>query len=145
MRDHFAVISSAVRAHHGAVVKTIGDAVMATFSRVDEGLAAVREMHRAISAAGNVAQPLALKTSLHVGPCLAVNANERLDFFGTTVNLAARMVGCCEGGDLALSDELFRRPETRPFLESCAAPAVPSEVRFRGFAEPHLVWRLRMV
>ena len=145
VRDHFAVSSSAVRAHHGAVVKTIGDAVMATFSRVDEGLAAVREMHRAISAAGNGAQPLALKTSLHVGPCLAVNANERLDFFGTTVNLAARMVGCCEGGDLALSDELFRRPETRPFLESCAAPAVPSEVRFRGFDEPHIVWRLRMV
>lgn len=55
VRDHFAVLAEAVRAHHGAVVKTIGDAVMATFSRVDEALAAVRAMHRALDSAGGKA------------------------------------------------------------------------------------------
>ncbi|HYR58247.1 MAG TPA: DUF5939 domain-containing protein, partial [Chthoniobacteraceae bacterium] len=145
VRDHFKVLSDAVAAHHGTVVKTIGDAVMATFSRVDEALAAVRQMHRELaSSRGNGAQPLVLKSSLHVGPCLAVNANERLDFFGTTINLAARMVGCCEGGDLAVSDELFRRPEMKEFLSSCAEAPQPSEVHFRGFEKPHLVWRLAM-
>ena len=143
VRDHFVVLVNAVSTHRGTVVKTIGDAVMATFSRVDEALDAVREMHRMInSARGRASEPLVLKTSLHVGPCLAVNANERLDFFGTTINLAARMIGCCEGGDLAVSDELFRRPEMLKFLEFCAAPPEPSEVHFRGFEKPHLVWRL---
>ena len=104
---------------------------------------AVREMHQTINSASvKGSEPLVLKTSLHVGPCLAVNANERLDFFGTTINLAARMIGCCEGGDLAVSDELFRRPETLAFVEACAAPPEPSEVHFRGFEKPHLVWRL---
>ena len=146
VRDHFAVLAEAVRAHHGAVVKTIGDAVMATFSRVDEALAAVRAMHRALdSAGGKGTQPLALKSSLHVGPCLAVNANERLDFFGTTINLAARMVGCCQGGDLTVSDELYQQPEMREFLKSCNVPPEPSEVQFRGFDKPHVVWRLTMV
>jgi class 3 adenylate cyclase len=146
VRDHFAVLSEAVRARHGTVVKTIGDAVMATFSRVDEALDAVREMHRAIAAVGGTGTaPLILKSSLHVGPCLAVNANERLDFFGTTINLASRMVECCKGGDLAVSDELFRRPEMTEFLRSCPTLPEPSEVHFRGFEKPHLVWRLRMV
>lgn len=145
VRDHFSVISEAVRAQHGTLVKTIGDAVMATFSQVDEALAAVREMHRLLNT-GNTrgGEPLVLKSSLHVGPCLAVNANERLDFFGTTVNLAARMIGCCHGGDLAVSDELFRRPEMAAFLAACPEPPEPSEVHFRGFEEPHLVWRMVM-
>lgn len=86
-----------------------------------------------------------MKSSLHVGPCLAVNANERLDFFGTTINLAARMVGCCQGGDLTVSDELYQRPEMRDFLNSCNVPPEPSEVQFRGFDKPHVVWRLTMV
>ncbi len=145
VRDHFTVLSDAVRAQHGTVVKTIGDAVMATFTLVEEGLAAVREMHRQLAVAGaNGAPPLVLKSSLHVGPCLAVNANERLDYFGTTINLAARMVECCQGGDLAVSDELFSHPEMVPFLEKCPEPPEPSEVHFRGFAKPHLVWRIAM-
>jgi class 3 adenylate cyclase len=103
-------------------------------------------MHRTLRASdGRNPEPLVLKTSLHVGPCLAVNANERLDFFGTTINLAARMIGCCQGGDLAVSDELFRRPEMNDFLQSISARAEPSEVRFRGLDEPHLVWRVTMV
>jgi class 3 adenylate cyclase len=143
VRDHFSVISQSVARHHGTVVKTIGDAVMGTFSRADEALAAVREMHRAL-AISTGGEPLVLKSGLHVGPCLAVNANERLDFFGTTINLASRMVGCCHGGDLTVSDELFRRPEMMPFLENLAEPPEPLEVRFRGFDSPHLVWRLAM-
>jgi class 3 adenylate cyclase len=145
VRDHFAVLMEAVRDHHGAVVKTIGDAVMATFSRVDEALAAARQMHRKLAVANPATgESLALKSSLHVGPCLAVNANDKLDFFGTTINLAARMVDCCRGRDLTVSDELFQRPEMTEFLAGIARPPEASEVRFRGFDEPRRVWRLEM-
>jgi class 3 adenylate cyclase len=103
------------------VVKTIGDAVMATFSRVDEALGAVRQMHQKIPAVNQSGgAPLVLKSSLHVGTCLAVNANDKLDFFGTTINLAARMVECCRGCDLTVSDEFFHRPEMSDFLEATA-------------------------
>jgi class 3 adenylate cyclase len=145
VRNHFSILTEAIRAHHGTLVKTIGDAVMATFSRVDEALAAVRQMHRQLdAAAGNKGAPLRLKSSLHIGPCLAVNANGRLDFFGTTINRAARMVECCEGGDLTVSDELFQRPEMAPFLTDRAEPQ-PREVQFRGFDTAHRVWRIGMV
>jgi class 3 adenylate cyclase len=146
VRNHFAILQAAVRIHHGTIVKTIGDAVMAAFSRVDEALAAVRQMHQDLPTANPELKPgLALKSSLHVGPCLAVNANDRLDYFGTTVNLAARMVECCKGGDLTVSDELFHRPEMASFVSACAEPPEPSEVQFRGFDSPHRVWRIAMV
>jgi class 3 adenylate cyclase len=147
VRNHFAVLIEAVRAHRGTVVKTIGDAVMAVFSRVDEALQAVRQMHERLSLANpdpSLASRLTLKSSLHVGPCLAVNANDKLDYFGTTVNLAARMVDRCHGGDLTVSDEFFQRPETVEFLKTVRQAPESSEVRFRGFDAPHTVWRIPM-
>jgi adenylate cyclase len=143
VRDHFAILTEVVRNHHGTVVKTIGDAVMACFSRVDEALEAVRDMNRKL-ADDMRAVPLTLKASLHAGPCLAVNANDRLDFFGTTINLAARMVSCCQGGDLVVSDELYDRPEMREFLKQCNTRPEPSDVRFRGFNEPRRIWRVEL-
>jgi class 3 adenylate cyclase len=144
VRNHFSVLTEVVREQHGAVVKTIGDAVIATFSRVDEALEAVRQMHGRFSVP-DAAAPLVLKSSLHVGPCLAVNANNKLDYFGSNVNLAARMVGSSKGGDLIVSDELFHRPETTQFLSAIPKPAMPAEVQFRGFDEPHRVWRIEIV
>ncbi len=145
VRNHFAVLVEAIRANHGTVVKTIGDAVMAAFSRVDEALAAVREMHEKLPVADpRLGTPPALKSSLHVGPCLAVNANDRLDYFGTTINLAARMVECCRGGDLTISDDLFQRPEVSAFLRALDAIPESSEIKFHGFTTPHRVWRIPM-
>ena len=144
VRNHFGVLADIIRAHHGTLVKTIGDAVMAAFSRAEEALGAVRQMHEQL-AARELPPALSLKSSLHVGPCLAVNANDKLDFFGSTVNLAARMISCCQGGDLAVSDELYQRSETKQFLAGCPNPAEPAKVRFRGFAAPQKVWRIELV
>lgn len=143
VRDHFAVLTDAVRSHHGTVVKTIGDAVMACFSRVDEALKAVHDMNHNLSERSRPV-PLLLKASLHAGPCLAVNANDRLDFFGSTINLASRMVSCCEGGDLVVSDEVFQRPEMTDFLKDRQVSPEPSDVRFRGFNNPRRIWRMRL-
>ncbi len=146
VRNHFSVLMEAVRAHHGTVVKTIGDAVMAAFYRMDEALAAVKQMHVELSAANpTLTAPLALKSSLHVGPCLVVNANDRLDLFGTSINLAARMVDCCRGGDLVVSEDLFQRPEMKEFVSILKAPPERTEVKFRGFDAPQQVRRLQIL
>jgi adenylate cyclase len=145
VRNHFATLTQAVEHNHGAVVKTIGDAVMASFSRVDEALAAVQESFRRLPSANpRLDPPLILKSSLHARPCLAVNANDKLDFFGSTINLAARMVECCQGGDLTVSDEVFHRPETAEFVKAGGYKAVVAEIHYRGFEAPHRVWRIAM-
>jgi class 3 adenylate cyclase len=146
VRDHFKILHDVISAHHGGVVKTIGDAVMAVFSDLSEALAAARDMHEALSKM-NATQKvrLQLKSALHVGPCLAVNANDKLDFFGSVVNLAARLVDSGEGDDLVLADEVFRRDETQHFLREIPPTAKADEQRFTGFPEPIRIWRVKLI
>lgn len=90
VRNHFVEIYALVRAHGGAVVKTIGDAAMAAFGNPRDGLACALEL---IAAFGPEREdsPIRLRASLHHGPCIAVNLNAGIDYFGRTVNLAAKL------------------------------------------------------
>jgi class 3 adenylate cyclase len=114
VREHFHLLNKIVAAEIGAVVKTIGDAVMATFPSPDRALAAALRMRDEISSVRNETQPedLLLKIGIHEGPCLAVMLNDRLDYFGTTVNIAARVQG------LAVSRAIFA---TQPIVDHLAA------------------------
>ena len=145
VRDHFKILHDVVSAHHGGVVKTIGDAVMAVFSNLTEALAAARAMHEQLGQMNTTQKiQLRLKSAVHAGPCLAVNANDRLDFFGSVVNLAARLVGSCEGDDLVVADEIFQRAETQNFLREIQQTAVADKQQFTGFPHPIRIWRIAM-
>ena len=90
---HFRVLSGIVAERSGAIVKTIGDSVMATFSTPKDGLEAALRMRKAMDELNerNLRGDIILKIGLHAGPCLAVSVNERQDYFGQTVNIAARL------------------------------------------------------
>ena len=98
VQAHFHVLGDVVRVNSGAIVKTIGDAVMATFPTPDHGLRAALEMRDAMDRLnkGQRHEDLVLKIGMHEGPCLAVTLNERLDYFGQTVNIAARVQGLAD-------------------------------------------------
>ncbi len=143
VRDHFKILHDVVAAQHGSVVKTIGDAIMAVFSNLPEALAATREMHEQLSRVNPKENArLQLKSGLHSGSCLAVNANDKLDFFGSTINLAARLVGHCSGDDLVLTDEIYQRAETQKFLGEIQQTGISGEEKFTGFPNPVKVWRI---
>lgn len=89
--DHFALLRGCVIAHNGAVVKTMGDAVLAVFPDPADALAALMQTQARMQE--TFAGRLGLKAGLHWGPCIAVTLNERLDYLGTSVNLAARLPG----------------------------------------------------
>ena len=77
----------------GAVVKTVGDAVMATFPTPDRALAAALRMREAMDHlnAELGGQDLLLKIGIHEGPCRAVMLNNRQDYSGQTVIIASRV------------------------------------------------------
>jgi class 3 adenylate cyclase len=135
VRDHLQVLHDAVAAEHGALVKTMGDAIMAVFRSPAAGIRAVL---RARDELGG--RPLVLKAGLHYGPCIAVNQNDRLDYFGSTVNAAARLVALSEG-DLVLSGAVRDDPEVRELLDDAAVE--PLDAELRGFDERFELWRLR--
>jgi class 3 adenylate cyclase len=155
VRDHFAFLAQTIRDHQGAIVKTIGDAVMAAFARPEDGLAAAVAIQRQVAAfnrdhplrdkAGGREDAVAIKLGLHQGPCIVVTMNDRLDYFGSTVNLAARLQGQSRGGDIVLSREIAEDPAVLPILGSLAAegvPAQPDQAALKGFAEPLAFRRL---
>ena len=146
VRDHFKILHDVVAANHGGVVKTIGDAVMAVFSDLTEALNAARQMHAQLGQLDAKHKiRLRLKCALHAGPCLAVNANDRLDFFGSVVNLAARLVEKSQGDDLVLADEIFQRAETQSFLREIRHSSIADQAQFTGIPEPVRIWRVPMV
>src|SRR5215211_742358 len=81
VRAHFRVLTEIIASEAGAVVKTIGDAIMATFPTPDRALAAALRMREAMGHlnAERGGQDLLLKIGIHEGPCLAVMLNDRQD------------------------------------------------------------------
>ena len=107
--QHFGHLREVIARNGGALVKTIGDAVMASFIDPLDGLRAALEMEASIrrvneDAGGDL---LALKVGAHSGACLAVSMNERLDYFGQTVNIAARIQGLAGPGEIVVSDDVL--------------------------------------
>ena len=132
--EHFDILKSVIAEEGGAVVKTIGDAVMAVFPRPQSAVRAALESHRRL----RESQPLLiLKTGVHCGSCIAVNQNDRLDYFGSTLNLSARLLGFSEGGDLVVTRDAGRDPETAAWLKAQGSGFRIDELRtpIRGFEQ----------
>ena len=129
VREHFAFLAACIREHNGAIVKTIGDAVMAAFAEPADAVRAALAIQQKVGEfnAGTGGEAIVIKLGLHKGPCIAVTLNERLDYFGSTVNLAARLQTQSEGGDIVLSRALAEDPAVaaalhgRPLRDEAAA------------------------
>jgi class 3 adenylate cyclase len=141
VREHYAVLTRVVREHDGAVVKTIGDAVMAAFTNPVNALDAALKIRDEIAAFNrHIAEETAgeniailVKIGLHSGACIAVTLNDRLDYFGSTVNLAARLEHQSEGGDIVLSETMAQEPGV---AEQLAKLDVASETALvKGFSD----------
>ena len=131
VQEHFRDMASVVSEHRGAIVKTMGDAVMASFTSESDAVAAaiamVQRCHQRHGALG-----VSAKLGVGSGSCLAVRANERLDFFGTTVNLAARLQARAEGGQLVVTEELTGHPEVQALIAPFSR--WPFKARLKGIA-----------
>ena len=129
VRGHFALLAAIVREHDGAVVKTIGDAVMASFSDPAQAVRAALAMQVEIGSTD-----LVLKVGVHAGASVVVTLNDRLDYFGSTVNMAARLQGQSTGGDVVLSESVANDPAVREVI--AAVPSHRETVALKGFTEP---------
>jgi class 3 adenylate cyclase len=100
--DHFESLSAIIQRNDGAVIKTIGDAVMAAFHTPAHCLKACQEAQLEF-APGR--KKVRLRVSVHYGSVIAVNWNTGKDYFGNVVNFAAKMQSCANAGEVAISEE----------------------------------------
>src|SRR6185503_1061486 len=141
--SHFDVVRKAVTEHDGAVVKTIGDAVMAVFRSAVDGLQAMLDVQRLLSEPADGSQPLQLKAGLNTGPCIAVTLNDRLDYFGSTVNMAARLEGLSNGSDVIISRSVYEDAKVQELIASDHFAAAPFDMSLKGFENERFeLWRV---
>ena len=112
VRLHFGYLRDCISRNSGALVKTIGDAVMASFVDPLDALRAALDMRAQIAQFNAQAgsDPIGLKVGLHAGACLAVTLNDRLDYFGQTVNIAARVQSLARAGEIVITDDVLSLP-----------------------------------
>ncbi|HEU4595785.1 MAG TPA: adenylate/guanylate cyclase domain-containing protein [Pyrinomonadaceae bacterium] len=143
--NHFDVLREAIAHEGGSIVKTLGDAVMAVFPRPAPALRAVLSSQRRLASPLAGARPLALKAGIHNGACIAVTLNGRLDYFGSNVNIAARLEPLSTGRDCVISSDVRRDPEVEELLADPAQgfTTEPLEARLKGFDEEAFeLWRV---
>jgi class 3 adenylate cyclase len=144
VRAHFRALLEIISSEKGAVVKTIGDAVMATFIKPEHAIVAGLRMRAAMDAlnAKRGIDDLAVKIGIHEGPCLAVMLNERQDYFGQTVNIAARVQGLATSQAIYATGPVIDAPAVASILEKEAISPIQKQAALRGIADKVLVYEI---
>ena len=111
VRDHFDILFEAIAQHGGTVIKTIGDAVMASFIQNDQALCSILTALariRQYNQQRNIEEQVCLKIGLHRGAAILVNLNQRLDYFGSTINKAARIQSLSGSNQVSFSEAIYQ-------------------------------------
>jgi len=134
VKAHFNVLNEIIAAEGGAVVKTIGDAVMATFPTPDRGLAAALKMREAMRKLNQDrgGEDLLLKIGVHEGPCIAVTLNDRQDYFGQTVNIASRVQGLASSREIFATSSVVKDTKASSVLGVTGLKPTPYKAQLRG-------------
>ena len=144
VRAHFHALLEIISSEGGAVVKTIGDAVMATFTRPEQALAAGLRMRSAMDRLNEQrgTKDLVVKIGIHEGPCLAVMLNERQDYFGQTVNIAARVQGLSNSQAIHVTGPVISAHAVKDILQKADITPIQKHAALRGIADKIVVYEI---
>lgn len=144
VRAHFHALLEIISSEKGAVVKTIGDAVMATFIRPEHAIVAGLRMRAAMDVlnAQRGTEDLVVKIGIHEGPCLAVMLNERQDYFGQTVNIAARVQSLSTSQEIHITGPVIDSPAVAEILAKEAIKPIQKEAALRGITDKVVVYEI---
>jgi class 3 adenylate cyclase len=144
VREHYGILNTAIVNEHGAVVKTIGDAIMATFTRPEAAVCAAFNMLRDLRKLNTASQDgsLILKIGIHRGAAISVTLNERLDYFGQTVNIAARVQGLAGGDEIYVTDDVYTSPGVRELLGDHHCDVEPMQIELKGIVGGAKVYKI---
>lgn len=119
VQQHFDRLQDVTAANNGTVIKTIGDAVMAAFMNPADAVKAAVAMLDEMEGFNrdHSDRLMILKIGLHKGASIAVTLNDRLDYFGQAVNIAARIQSLAQAEEIYLSQEIHDYPGVEQLLE----------------------------
>ena len=145
VRRHFDLLRDTISKCNGTLIKTIGDSVMAAFFDPAKAVEAAFEMHATINNDNAVRgdPALTLKIGIHHGSCIAVTMNDLLDYFGTAVNVAARVQKESQGGDIVVTEELWLDPHVQDVLSDRKCDTQKDNCIVRGLSGTRNIYRIQ--
>ncbi|MEG4626100.1 adenylate/guanylate cyclase domain-containing protein [Microcoleus sp. w1-18aA5] len=110
VRDHFEIFFESIEKFGGKVIKTIGDAVMASFISNEQAIMTATDAvasFRKYNSTRQQAEWIQVRIGIHRGTALLVNLNNSIDYFGSTVNKAARIQNLSKSDEVSFSEEVY--------------------------------------
>lgn len=145
VRHHFDFLTGHIKTNSGSVVKTIGDAVMAVFHKPEDGLSAALAIQKNLAEFNRTAnKDFVLRIGLYSGAAIAVNSNDRLDYFGRTVNIAARIEGQGNGNDVIISRDVLAQQMSAQLLTGAEVELEEFSAVLKGIAGTVELVRIRL-
>ena len=138
LREYFRTIYDEARRAGGAVVKTIGDGAMLVFADPQGAMRAAVKMLRHFSTGTH-----RLRITLNTGPCLAVNFNTGIDYFGKTVNLAAKLQTDCAGQQILCTSAILRFPGVQALVGESGLSMSAENFEHPAFTQKIAVFRVQ--
>jgi len=119
VREHFRILFEIIKKNNGIPVKTIGDAIMGAFTNQVEAVNAPLEAQKKLinyykNKPDN--ERIEVKIGLHTGPTIIVTLNNKLDYFGTTVNMAARIQAIANPKEIVISEKIFENKDVQKII-----------------------------
>lgn len=96
LRQHHDIVRRELSAHGGYEVKSLGDGFMIAFARPRDGARCALSIQRSLADAG---LEIRIRAGLHVGEAVRIDD----DYYGAVVNMAARVAGAAQGGEVLVS------------------------------------------
>jgi adenylate cyclase len=136
LRTHNTIVRDALKAHGGSEIKHTGDGIMASFPSASGALECAIVIQRAVAAQveEHPEMPLRVRIGLNAGEPVV----EDQDLFGTAVQLAARICGHAEPGQIVVPTVVRELAAGKGFLL-----ADLGEVALRGFEDPVRLYEVR--
>ncbi len=142
VRQHFDSLTHVINKHNGAVVKTIGDAIMATFLHPVDAVLAAIAMHSEIKKFNieNHVEDFLLKIGIHSGTAIAVTLNDRLDYFGQAINMASRVQSYARANEICITEEVLESENVRAAIGYYTL--ISEKANLKGISREVLVYRI---
>lgn len=143
--EHFKILFDVIKRYDGVPIKTIGDAVMGVFIRSEQAVTAALEAQKELIehyGQKEKNEKIEVKIGIHSGAAIVVTLNDRLDYFGSTVNTAARIQGAALPNEVVVSEELFDDEAVKCAITSVTKTVQRQRIQFKGMQEPSTIYHI---
>ena len=117
IHEHIQSLGERIREGGGAVVKTMGEGVLASFTDVEAAVRTALEIVERLGS-GSGERQLRPRLGIHRGTTLAATLNDHLDYFGSTARQAVATLDFARAGELILTQAVAADPGVAALLNT---------------------------